>query len=207
MKRWYLGQVAGAVILMATLTLSGCATNWVATARGIVGVLIPAATNLVTLVAAVQGKSVTSSEMALVQNAGIEASADLQLIQAFLAAYEAADETGKKGILNEIQNVILALEGNLQGVIAGLHIKDAAVQSKVTAVAGILLAEVKSLAAIVPVIQGQGTGSRGTVLPRISMRGKAPLSSREFVKSYNSVLQAPSGNAELDRVTAGLQIH
>lgn len=207
MKRWYLGQVAGAVILMATLTLSGCATNWVATARGIVEVLIPAATNLVTLVAAVQGKSVTSSEMALVQNAGIEASADLQLIQAFLAAYEAADETGKKGILNEIQNVILALEGNLQGVIAGLHIKDAAVQSKVTAVAGILLAEVKSLAAIVPVIQGQGTGSRGTVLPRISMRGKAPLSSREFVKSYNSVLQAPSGNAELDRVTAGLQIH
>jgi hypothetical protein len=36
---------------------------------------------------------------------------------------------------------------------------------------------------------------------------KAPLSAREFVASYNKVMTAKTGNAELDRTTAGLQIH
>ena len=34
-----------------------------------------------------------------------------------------------------------------------------------------------------------------------------PLTASEFVRSYNATLTAKTGNAELDRVTAGLQIH
>lgn len=208
MKNWALGRAAVSVILAAAMVLSGCSSNWVTEAREIVAMLIPAATNMATLAATLQGTSVSSEEAALVESAGKEASADLQFIAAFLAAYEAADETGKEGILNEIQNVLAALQGNLQGVIVGLHVKDPAVQSKVAAVVGILLAEVQSLAAIVPVIRGEATGSRahGAALPRPSIR-KTPLRSGEFVKSYNSVLKARSGNAELDRITPGLQIH
>ena len=204
MGRRNLGVGAIAGVLSLIVIWSGCSRNWIGEARAIVSVLIPATVNLVTLVATLQGKTVSAEEVAIVQSAGKEAAADLQLVQGFIAAYEKADETSKAGILNEVQNVIGALQGNLQGLIQGLHIKDEATQRKIAAVVGLLQAEVDSLAAIVPVVQGQGRGTPAS--RRLAAGSKNPLSAEEFVKSYNSALRAKSGDAELDRVAMGLRI-
>jgi hypothetical protein len=202
-----------AVVLCATMVLSGCSLNWIAEGERIVAVLIPAATNLVTLVAALEGKTVSAADVQLVQNAGSQAGADLQLIQSLIAAYEKADATAKPGILNRIQDAIGAVQANLEGLLPALHIKDTATQTKVTAVIGILLAEVQSLAAVVPAVTGAGESkppllakaARSGVPPGV--RPRAPLTAREFVESYNTTLTAKTGNAELDRATAQLEIH
>jgi hypothetical protein len=34
-----------------------------------------------------------------------------------------------------------------------------------------------------------------------------PLTAKEFVESYNATMTAKTGNAALDRATAGLKIH
>ena len=139
-KRNGLGRVLLALVLCVTVTLTACSTEWIATAEQIVAALIPAATNIVALVAAMQGKSVSASDLQTIQNAGTQAGADLQLIQALIAAYQKADAAAKAGILKQIQTAIGAVQTNLQGLLPALHIQDTATQTKITAVVGIVLA-------------------------------------------------------------------
>ncbi|HYM76916.1 MAG TPA: hypothetical protein VE377_13140 [Candidatus Dormibacteraeota bacterium] len=202
------------MVLCLTMILSGCTTSWVDEAEQIVSVLLPAAANLVTLVALLQGKTVTAEDLTVIQTAGAQAEADLQLVQSLIAAYDKADAAARPGILNQIQSAIGAVQGNLQGLLGALHIKDAATQTKIAAVVGIVLSEVQSLAAVVPLVQGSGASGQGPGLARASLRAqvrtghpKTPLAASEFVKSYNSTLTAKTGNADVDRATGSLQIH
>ena len=200
------GRVGVALVLCMTITLAACSTAWIAEAEQVVAVLIPAATNIVTLVAALQGKSVSAGDLKTIQAAGAQAGADLQLIQALIAAYQTADATAKPGLLNQIQTAIGAVQTNLQGLLPALHIQDTATQTKITAVVGIVLAEVQALAAIVPLVNPNASPA---MMARAAAQTKkqAPLTASEFVKSYNATLTAKTGNADLDRATAGLQIH
>ena len=100
------GRVSLALVLGVTITLAACSTAWIAEAEQIVAALIPAAANIVALVAALQGKSVSAADLPTIQNAGTQAGADLQLIQSLIAAYQKADATAKPGILNQIQTAM-----------------------------------------------------------------------------------------------------
>ena len=147
-------RMAVAVVLSATMILAGCSTSWIEEAEQIVSALIPAAGNIVALVAAMEGKNVSAGDLQTIQSAGAQAGADLQTIQSLIAAYQKADEAAKPGILNQIQSAINAVQANLQGLLPALHIKDAATQAKMSAVMGIVLSEVQSLAAVVPLVSG-----------------------------------------------------
>ncbi|HTY84196.1 MAG TPA: hypothetical protein VMB19_08250 [Silvibacterium sp.] len=198
-------RAAVAAVLCVTMIMAGCSTAWISEAEEIVAALIPAAANLVTLVASLEGKTVSAGDLQTIQNAGTQAEADLQLVQSLIAAYEKADAATKPGILNQIESAITAAQANLQGLLPALHIQDAATQAKVTAVVGILLSEVESLAAIVPVVKSQPSVAGAELAARAA--GKAPLSANDFVASYNATMTAKTGNADLDRTTAGLKIH
>jgi hypothetical protein len=216
---------AVALILCATMMFTACSTAWIGAAEQIVAALIPAAANIIALVATMQGKTVSAADLQLIQRAGTQAGADLLLIQALIAQYQKADAASKPGILNQIQTAMHTVQANLNGLLPALHIQDVATQTKITAVIGILLSEVQSLAAIVPLVQAgaelphpsTGSGqavSQQTRAPSTSSGQamghpnlKAPLSASEFVASYNKTMTAKTGNADLDRATAGLQIH
>lgn len=200
-----LGRDALALVLCLTITLAGCSTSWISEAEEIVAVLIPASSNIVALVAALQGKTISASDLATIQNAGTQAGADLQLIQSLITAYQQADATAQPGILNQIESAIGAVQGLMQGLLPALHIKDATTQAKIAAVVGIVLSEVQSLGALVPIVKSQPLVA-GAQLPAKSSV-KVPLSASEFVSSYNSTMSAKTGNADLDRTTAGLKIH
>jgi|HubBroStandDraft_1064217.scaffolds.fasta_scaffold01278_13 hypothetical protein len=217
------GRLGLGLVLCVTVTLAGCSTAWITEAEEVVAALIPAAANIIALVAALGGNSVSATDLQTIQNAGTQAGADLQLIQSLITAYQTADATAKPGILNQIQAAINAVQANLQGLLPALHIQDAATQAKITAVVGIVLSEVESLAAVVPVVNA--SGETPTPSARDARSGQAlaaknaagmghpqvkkqpPLTASEFVKSYNATLTAKTGNADLDRVTAGLKIH
>jgi len=213
-KRSGLGRFGLALVLSGTMILAGCSTNWVQEAEQIVAVMIPGAANLVTLIAMLEGKTVSAADLAMLQSAGTQAGSDMQLIQSLIAAYDKADAATKPAILSQIQSALNAVQANLQGLLPALHIKDMATQTKVAAVVGILLSEVQSLAAVVPAVQGAGVSGQGPAVARRSKasspaggKGKIPLSAQEFVKSYNATLTAKTGNADLDGATSGLQIH
>lgn len=196
---------AMAAVLYLVIAMAGCSTAWIGEAEQIVAALIPGAANLLTLVAALEGKTVSSADLQTIQNAGTQAGADLQLLQSLIAAYDKADATAKPGLLNQIQSAVEAVQGNLEGLLPALHIKDATTQTKVTAVVGVLLSEVQSLAAVVPMAQKNPTLAAKNAA-RVG-HPRVPLSANEFVASYNATMTAKTGNAELDRMTAGLKIH
>jgi hypothetical protein len=157
-------------------------------------------------VAALQEGSVSAADLQTIQSAGAEVGKDLQLMQSLIAQYQKADTAALPGLLNQIQSSMIAAQTTLKGLLTALHITDAATQAKVTAVIGMLLSEVQSMAAIVPLVNG---GASATMMVSAAKRAnkEPPLTAKEFVGSYNATMTAKTGNSDLDRATAGMRIH
>ena len=200
------GKTMLALTLCVTLMCTACSTAWISEAEQIVAALVPAAANIVALVAMLQGESVSANDLETIQNAGSQAGADLQLLQSLIAAYQKAGAAAQPGILNQVQAAIKGAQSTMNGLLPALHIKDAATQAKITAVVGIMLSEIQSLAAIVPLVDPSASpGTRAMALMQV--KKQPPLTASEFVSSYNTTMTAKTGNAELDHATAGMRIH
>ena len=127
-------------------------------------------------------------------------------MQSLITQYQKADAAGQPGLLNQIQAAMSAVQSSLNGLLPALHIKDAATQAKITAVVGILLSEVQSVAAIVPLVNAGASQGMMTLAAK-QVKKRASLTASEFVTSYNATMTAKTGNAELDHATAGMEIH
>jgi hypothetical protein len=211
-KRNIAGKVLLALVLCATITFSACSTAWISEAEQIVAALLPAAANILALVGAVQGGNISAQDLQTIQSAGTQATADLQLIQSLVAEYQKASAQAQPGILNQIQSAMNTAQSNLLAILPALHIKDAATQAKITAVIGVVLSEMQSLAAIVPLVQKPtpSTGSGQVLAAENAARvghPRVPLTANEFVASYNATMTAKTGKADLDLATSGLRIH
>jgi hypothetical protein len=191
--------------LSVTLVWTSCSTAWITEAEQIVAALIPATANLVALVATVRGMGLSASDLQTIQSTSSQVQADLQLIQSLIAEYQKADAAAQPGLLSQIQTETSVVESSLNELLPALHVKDAATQSKVTAVVGLLLSEMESMVAVLPALKsGSPATARSSGLPKTK---RSPLTASEFVSSYNATMTAKTGNKTLDRAATGLQIH
>jgi hypothetical protein len=196
-----------AMVLCGTMISTACSGEaWIGEAEQIAAALIPAVGNLVAVVTAMQGNKVSAADVETIQNGGAQVAADVHLLQSLIAAYEKADATTRPGLLNQVQATLATVQGSLNGLIPALHITDAATQAKVSAVIGLVCAEVDSLAAIVPLVNSSASPGMMAMAARQAKRSP-PLTARDFVSSYNSTMAVKSGDAAVDRATAGMQIH
>ena len=206
MSRTNQRSVAG--ILCALLTCTACSTSWIAEAEQIVGALIPAIANVISLVTAVEKSDVASAEVPQVQKAGAQAEADLELLRSLIAEYQEADAAEQANVLGQIQSELTGVQLNLKELLPAVHIEDAATQAKVTALVGVVLSEVQAMAAILPAGNAEKDGAAGMVtIFGARNNDMKPLKAQEFASSYNAIMKARSGNVELDHVAAGLEIH
>jgi hypothetical protein len=201
-----MGKALMAVVLCGTLMLTACSTAWIGEAEQIVAALIPGLANLVTLVATLQGKNISAEDLETIQSVGAQAGADLQLMQSLITEYQKADASAQPGLLSQIRVAMGAVQSTLNELLPALHIKDAATQAKITAVIGILLSEVQSVAAIVPLVSANASPEIMTMAAK-QVKRQPPLTASEFVDSYNATMTAKTGNAELDHATAAMKIH
>jgi hypothetical protein len=206
MKKTGMGKALVAMLLCGTLVWTACSTTWINEAEEIVAALLPATANLVTLVATLEGKNVSAADLQTIQSAGTQAGADLQLVKSLVTQYQKADASTQPGLLNEIQSAINAVQSTLTSLLPALHIKDPATQAKITAVIGIVLSEVQSVAAIVPLVDPSASPEMMTLAAK-QMKKQSPLTANAFVASYNATMTAKTGNADLDEAAAGLKIH
>jgi hypothetical protein len=193
-----------AIVLMicSTLMCTSCSTTWIGDAEQIVAVLVPAVANVFTLIGTLQG-NIPTADLQNVQNAGAQAEADLQLLQSLIAQYQKADAAAQPGLLNQIDAALAAIQFSLSGILPALHIEDAATQAKVAAVLQLLISELQSMAAIVPLVSSDTPAMRTAA----GVKKQAPLSADEFVKSYNATMTANTGSVILDHATTRLKIH
>jgi len=206
MKRVTILKRAMAMVLCGTMTLVGCSTAWISEAEQIVAALIPAAANILTLVTVLHGQSVSAEDLKTIQSAGSQVGADLQLIESLLTAYQKADAASQPGLLNQIQTTTNRVQSSLGSLLPALHIQDETTQAKVSAVIGLVLSEVESLSAIVPLMNPSASSAMIAMVAKQAKK-QPPLTANEFVASYNATITAKTGNAALDHATAGMRIH
>ena len=196
-----------AVVLCGILIWTACSTAWIGQAEEIVAALIPAAANLITLITALQGDGVSAQDLQLIEGASTQAQTDLQLINTLITQYQQATAAATQAsLLAKIQTAIGRVRSNLGGLLAALHISDAATQAKVTAVIGLILAEVQSLEAILPLVHSGGSMAQASAALKTG-KMKPPLTAGEFRASYNTIMTAKTGNATLDGAAAKCKLH
>jgi hypothetical protein len=205
MKKTEVAKLLVAMIC-GILMWTACSTAWTGEAEQIIAAMIPATANLLTLVATLQGRNVSATDLQTMQSASTQAEADMQLLAALIAQYQKADAAAQPGIVNQIQVALGAVQSTLGGLLTALHIQDAATQAKVGAVVSLLISEAESMAAIVPLVSGSASPGVMKLEARQATK-RAPLTASEFVRSYNATMTAKSGNAALDHATARLKIH
>jgi hypothetical protein len=109
-------------------------------------------------------------------------------------------------LLNQIQAATSAVQASLGGLLPALHIQDETTRAKVSAAIGLVLSEVESLSAIVPLVNPSASPAMMTMAAKQAKK-RPPLTANEFVASYNATITTKTGNAELDHATARMRIH
>src|SRR3982074_2475551 len=117
-RKIYEGKVSVLLVLCLTIALMACSVAWIGQAQAIVAVLIPAAGNIIALLAVFQGKTVSAQDQQALQLASTRAGADLQLIRSRITEYEKANVATKPGILNQIQTAVDSMQANLTGLLS-----------------------------------------------------------------------------------------
>ena len=182
-------------VLALTMFATACATSWVSEAIAITNALLPVAVNVIQLVTAMQGSGTNSTDLALAQKWATTVSADLTLVQTLLNQYNTAAAADKPGFLNKLNDALQVVSSDLGTLLPAMHIVNPQTQAKVSAIVGLVVAEVQSIEALVAAAQGKTALVRGT--PK-------PLTAKGFRSAYKSVVKAPTGYEPLDQATTAL---
>lgn len=200
---WQHGTIA--LLCISMIPMSACSTSWISDGEQIVAALLPATANLITLVASLQGKTISAADLQIISTAGSQTEADLQLVQSLITQYKTADAAAQPGLLSKIAADIATTKSQLNSILPALHITDAATQAKISAVVGLLLSELASIEAIVPIVNPSSSAAMVKLATRQALKSP-PLAAKDFLKSYNAIMAAKTGNAALDKAAKGCKI-
>jgi hypothetical protein len=185
--------------LLLCVALTACSASWVTQAEAIVQVLLPAATNILTLVSVFNGKAVDPGVVTDMAKASTEVNADLNQLAALMDDYGALPDKQKATQLDKINAVLALAQQHASDLMAAAHIKDPALQAKVNAIIGLVISELQSMEQLIPVVQG----GNATRLSKAA-RAHPPLAAAQLKNAFNATISAPSGNADVDQATRTL---
>ena len=133
-----------ASVLAVALIISGCSTAWIQVAINDAPVVLQIVVSILSIadVAAVPEANA----------AGKEAQSDLALLQKYLADYKAAaaGSTEQNVALKNIGAALSAAQGDLNAILAAVHVKDPAKQAAISAGVGVALSVLLSIEALLP---------------------------------------------------------
>lgn len=178
-----------AVALVSLLVTVGCSTSWVTQALEIVSALTPAITNIVPLVA-LADKNVSAADITTIQNYSTEASKALQTVGSLISQYNQAQTTAQQqDVLSKIESALMVAQQNMNSVLPQLHITDARSQAAVSAACAAAIAEIGSIAALLPALKA-GRTAQAVALAK-------PLSAGKFRSRYNDAIKPIPGSSKL----------
>ena len=191
-----------APVLAFTLIATACSTSWVTQAEAIVQVLIPAAVNIITLITALGGKTISPADVTAAQALGKQVETDLSTIGNLIDQYNKASATAQPGILNDLQTAITIAQNDMATIFTVLHVKDAATAAKIDAVVGVVLSELQSIQALVPLVKS------GSDLKKVrAAMTSPPLDANDFAGAYNKCMTAKSPNPDVTAAASKLKVH
>jgi len=183
-----------AVILVLTMSLSGCSTAWVTTLDSILAAAAPALINILQIVALSKGTPF-NSQLAAKVNA--DAAALKQSAQDFATASAAAGP----GACSQLQAALNTYQSDLPAVMAVAQVSNAATQNKIETLSALIVGVFDSVEPLIPNCQAPKDMSLTGV------KSGPPMNVKNFVQSYNAVLVSPTKDEKVDSATPKMKIH
>lgn len=178
-------------LVFDVLLLTSCTASWVTEAQGIITVLGGAALNVLAVVAALSGKTVTPAAATAVETVFTKITDGLNLVGQLISEYTPANSAGTLG---EIAIALDEIKANLSQILPLLNVTDPATVAKITELLDLFMAEVDSLAKLVPVISGKPN----VATLREAVGNSKLLSAKDFEKVFHEALQKRSGDPVVD---------
>jgi hypothetical protein len=183
------------VLVFDLLLLAGCTTTWVTEAQGIVAVLLPAALNILAVITALSGKTITPGTVSEISTITAKITASLTLINSLITSYTIANATT---LIPKIDAALADIQGNLASILTLANVSDPATTAKITALVGLFESEIESLVALLPIIKD---GADMETL-KAAMSTSKLLDAKHFEKSWKAVLAKPTGDTIVDGAVA-----
>ncbi|MGH9445489.1 MAG: hypothetical protein ACRD3O_07170 [Terriglobia bacterium] len=133
--------------LAAAMLAAACSTSWITTAEQYVAVLVPAVQDVIGILAIAGAKGVSTTTLNTVSEYGVQATNDLNTINALLAKYNSANAATTMAKINVAAN---DAKQNLNLMLPALHITNAATVSKVTDAVDLAVNTITELEALLP---------------------------------------------------------
>ena len=150
MKTQSMGKGILAVVLSATLILSGC-PPWYDVATNDIPIVLQIVTSILSIVAIAQGKGQADpAVIAEIQSIAAQAQMDIKTVQSLISDYKTAAKADRPGVLGKIDAALSAAQKDLQGLLAALHIKDNTTQAEVVAGVGLALTTLQAIDSLLP---------------------------------------------------------
>ena len=180
------------VALSCAMFCTACSTAWVATLDSILAAAAPSLINILQIVAVANGKPLNSNLVAKIN-------ADAKVIKTLAADFAKVSSGSAPGVCQQLQAAVSAYQADQQLVLQVAQVSDANTQTKIMLLTGLVAGTVNAITAVIPSCQNAaGAGS---------MKSAPPYNVSTFTDSYNSILIAPTGNADVDAVTPKLKLH
>ncbi len=182
-----------ALLLCVSIFTTGCNSDWISVALDDLPVLTQMALNIGSLATTLQsGQQLNANEAAAIQNISVQASRDLNLLQALYNEYK---QSPNAGTLQKIQTAIADINQNLPGLLQAAHIGNAALSAKIAAAVNLILVTVNSFALLIP--KGPSSPAARGSIKRASLPHAADLKNQ-----WNREICGQPANTTISAVAA-----
>lgn len=158
---------ATAVSLVAIMV--ACSTSWVTEAVNILKVVTPAAVNILTLVAALEGKPINAQQVMTVTN-------DINAAITELQSYTSASVAAQPGVLAQLNAALATTQKDLGAILTDLRISDPVKVAQVTALVTFVISEVAAVQSLLP---GAPVAAQ-----------RLPVSAKQFRNGFNAIMKS-----------------
>jgi len=180
------------LLLSVAMFSTACSTAWVSTLDSILAAAAPALINILQIVAVANGQPMNS-------NLAAKIDADAAVIQTLAGDFAKASSAAAPGVCQQLQAAVGTYQADQQLVLQAAQVSDAATQTKITLLAGLVAETMNAITAVIPSCQNGASFQSFKVAP--------PYSLSTFAAHYNSILVAPTGNPAIDAETRKLKLH
>lgn len=182
-RDWAFIALLSLSVVVAPITMTGCTPTQVAQFEQVLNQIAPATLTILQIIALFK----TGID---VNTLPAKVGADVAAVEKLFTDYEAAATNAKATVLAQLNAGFSVLQGDFSTVLTLAHVSDVNTQAKLTALVGLIGSALRIAEGFI------------IVTPAATAVQPLKLTPGSFVDSWNAMLTAKTGNAQVDAFTA-----
>lgn len=185
--------VTAASLLVVCAGCAGAAA-WLSDASAILPLVSGTTASILTLIAALQGGTVSASDLTAVSTFATDIQSGIQDLEALVNEFKANGSTTTQG---EVIAAAQAITDNIGKFLTDTHLANAALASKVTAIVSVVQSELQAWIQVIPALSAAA---------HTLVSFTVPLNAKEYKSTIKEIWATPTGDVAVDAATAKIKI-